>query len=135
MKLHLDTSIVIDIIRFKQDSLLQFELTNIQDIAISSIVSQELWAGTGIENRGPRAQARLKSLLAAIEILPFDSKAAERAGLLEAELRRKGQQIGFFDPLIAGHALSVGATLVTKNTKDFKRIPGLEIVDWSKTPD
>ena len=69
-----------------------------------------------------------------LTILPFDSSAAEIAGLLEVELTKKGTQIGHFDPLIAGHALSEGATLVTQNSKDFKRVPGLNIVDWSKTP-
>lgn len=134
MKYHLDTSTVIDILRFRQDSLLQFELTKIQDISISAIVAQELWAGTGIENQGPRARARLETMLSVLTILPFDQYAAEEAGLLEAELKRKGSQIGLFDPLIAAHALVEKATLVSKNTKDFKRVPGLKVIDWSKTP-
>jgi len=134
VKYHLDTSTVIDILRFRQDSLLQFELTKIQDISISAIVAQELWAGTGIENQGPRARARLETMLSVLTILPFDQYAAEEAGLLEAELKRKGSQIGLFDPLIAAHALVEDATLVTKNTKDFKRVSGLKVIDWSKTP-
>jgi tRNA(fMet)-specific endonuclease VapC len=73
-------------------------------------------------------------MLSVLTILPFDQYAAEEAGLLEAELRRKGSQIGLFDPLIAAHALVEDATLVTKNTKDFKRVPGLKVIDWSKTP-
>jgi tRNA(fMet)-specific endonuclease VapC len=70
-----------------------------------------------------------------LTVTPFGAEAAETAGLLELELSKKGTQIGVFDSLIAGHALSEGATLVTQNVKDFKRVPGLEIVDWSKTPD
>ena len=97
-------------------------------------MAQELWAGTGIENQGPRARARLETILSVLTILPFDQYAAEEAGLLEAELKRKGSQIGLFDPLIAAHALVEDATLVTKNTKDFKRVPGLKVIDWSKTP-
>ncbi len=135
MKYHLDTSTVIEIIRFRQDTLLKFELTKLEDMAVSAIVAQELWAGTSSQKLGPRSTKSLRQILSMLTVVPFGAEAAETAGLLELELSRKGTQIGVFDSLIAGHALSEGATLVTQNVKDFKRVPGLEIVDWSKTPD
>jgi tRNA(fMet)-specific endonuclease VapC len=135
VKYHLDTSTVIEIIRFRQDTLLKFELTKLEDMAVSAIVAQELWAGTSSQKLGPRSTKSLKHILSMLTVVPFGAEAAEAAGLLEVELSRKGTQIGVFDSLIAGHALSEGATLVTQNVKDFKRVPGLQIVDWTKTPD
>ena len=133
MRYHLDTSTVIEIIRFRQDALLKFELTKLEDMAISSIVAHELWAGTSSQKLGPRSTKSLEQLLSMLTIVPFGAAAAETAGLLERELSRKGTQIGVFDSLIAGHALSEGATLVTQNVKDFRRVPGLLVADWSKT--
>jgi tRNA(fMet)-specific endonuclease VapC len=135
VKYHLDTSTVIEIIRFRQETLLKFELTKLEDMAISAIVAQELWSGTSSQKLGPRSTKSLRQMLSMLTIVPFGPEAAETAGLLEAELSRKGTQIGVFDSLIAGHALTQGATLVTQNVKDFKRVPGLEIVDWTKSPD
>lgn len=132
MKYHLDSSTIIDVMRLQRNSLLNFELANIEDLAMSSIVAHELWSGANSENIGPRALATLKSFTSMIEILPFDKKAAEYSGMLVGHLSRKGIGIGNVDPMIAGHALSQGALLITGNVKHFKRVPGLQVLDWSK---
>ena len=62
----------------------------------------------------------------------FGKNAALRAGELIDHLARKGSSIGAMDTLIAAHALELGATLVTANTKHFQRVPGLSIANWSK---
>jgi tRNA(fMet)-specific endonuclease VapC len=82
--------------------------------------------------------ARLHGLIAELVarlsagVLPFDEKAAERAAAVDAALSAtKGVRIGDYDIMIAGHALAAGCTLVTNNTREFKRVKGLEIEDWS----
>ena len=69
-------------------------------------------------------------LLADIEILPFDTGAAEGYGEIRAELERKGIPIGPLDMMIAGHAKSLGYTVVTNNIKEFDRIDGLRLENW-----
>lgn len=69
-------------------------------------------------------------LLADIEILPFDAGAAEGYGEIRAELERKGKPIGPLDMMIAGHARSLGYTVVTNNIKEFERIEGLRLENW-----
>ena len=69
-------------------------------------------------------------LLADIEILPFDTGAAEGYGEIQAELERKGTPIGPLDMMIAGHAKSLGYSVVTNNIKEFERIDGLRLENW-----
>ena len=69
-------------------------------------------------------------LLTDIEILPFDISAAEGYGEIRAELERKGTPIGPLDMMIAGHARSLGYTVVTNNIKEFERIDGLRLENW-----
>jgi tRNA(fMet)-specific endonuclease VapC len=132
MKYHLDASTIIDIMRFQRESLLNFELANIEDLAMSSVVAHELWAGANTQNAGPRAIATLRLFTSMIDVINFDKQAAEFSGDLVARLNREGVGIGNMDPMIAGHALSQGAVLITRNVKHFKRVPGLHVLDWSK---
>ena len=69
-------------------------------------------------------------MLADIEILSFDANAAESYGEIRAELERKGTPIGPLDMMIAGHAKSLGYTVVTNNIKEFERIVGLRFENW-----
>lgn len=132
MKYHLDASTIIDIMRFHRESLLNFELAKIEELAMSSIVAHELWAGANNANTGPRALATLRLFTSMIEVIPFDKQAAEFSGALVAKLNRDGTGIGNVDPMIAGHALSQEAVLVTRNIKQFKRVADLQVLDWSK---
>jgi len=132
VKYHLDASTIIDIMRFQRESLLNFELANIQDLAMSSVVAHELWAGANNAKAGPRALDTLRLLTSMIEVIPFDQQAAEISGGLVAKLTRDGIGIGNIDPLIAGHALSQGAVLVTRNVRHFRRVRDLQVLDWSK---
>lgn len=132
MKYHLDTSTVIDVLKFHRESLLNFELTPIQDIAISSIVAHELWQGAAEVDSGSRSRKLLLRFMDAIEVIPFGLKEAETSGSISSYLSKVGKSIGYLDPFIAGHAITQSATLVTRNTKHFRLVPGLQIVDWSK---
>jgi tRNA(fMet)-specific endonuclease VapC len=65
------------------------------------------------------------------EVLAFDQMAAIHTGQLRAELARSGTPIGPYDQLIAGHARSRGLILVTNNRREFDRVPGLRVEDWT----
>ena len=65
-----------------------------------------------------------------LEVVPFDRSAAERFAVVAAALARRGKPIGAFDTLMAAHALSLGLTVVTNNTRHFGRVPGLTVENW-----
>jgi len=100
------------------------------DIAIPAVVVYELEFGT-LRSRDPARRRRdLHLLLGTISVLPFDDRAAGRAARLRYDLEKSGTTIGPLDVLIAGTALAYGAKLVTHNTREFARVPGLEVEDW-----
>lgn len=126
----LDTNICIYLFRHHPQSVIQkFEALSFGDVVISSITLAEL--EHGIE-KDPmlRLQRRnaLNKLLELLPVLDFDKKAAKAYG----KLRANGQHLGRhrFDTLIAAHALSVSATLVTNNFKDFQGIEGIIVENW-----
>jgi tRNA(fMet)-specific endonuclease VapC len=63
-------------------------------------------------------------------ILPFDDAALWAYGDLRADLERRGTPIGALDTMIAAHALSRHAMLVTNNTREFAKVPGLQLDNW-----
>ena len=104
-------------------------------IAISSIAIFELEFGVGKSTRKlENAQQLQRFLESAIEIVPFDAADACVAGHLRAALEKSGTSIGPYDLLIAGQALRHNATLVTANTREFKRVKGLRLENWTKAP-
>ena len=66
-----------------------------------------------------------------LEVLDYDHDAAANSGQLRAELARAGTPIGPYDTMIAGHTRSRGLVLVTNNTREFSRVPGLRLDDWT----
>ncbi len=102
-------------------------------VCISSIVVFELSFGAGRSSREQYNKNRLADFLSGdIETLHFDDEDAFLAGSLRAKLANAGTPIGLYDILIAGQALRHGATLVTANTREFARVPGLKVEDWAK---
>jgi tRNA(fMet)-specific endonuclease VapC len=103
------------------------------DCAISSITSYELF--TGVEKcAGPAKElVKVDLLLATVSELVFDGEAAREAGRIRALLESQGCMIGAYDVLLAGHARSASLTLVTANTAEFSRVPGLKLEDWHLT--
>jgi len=100
------------------------------DLGVSSITAAELYNGVAL-NRLPETELqRVRLLLDTVTLLDFGVNAAISYGLVRGTLERAGQVIGQFDMLLAAHALSVGATLVTHNTREFGRVPGLLVEDW-----
>jgi tRNA(fMet)-specific endonuclease VapC len=100
------------------------------EIAIPSVVVYELEFGTLRSNDPERRRKELARLLGIISILPFDDRAASLAAKLRYDLGQSGVAIGPIDTLIAGTVLAHGAKLISHNTREFARIPGLQIEDW-----
>ena len=101
------------------------------DIGISSIVAHELYYGAFKSRRTARNVALVDSLQFAV--LDFDRDDARQAGEVRAFLAAKGRPIGPFDVLIAGQAKARKLILVTHNTNEFRRVPGLSVEDWGRT--
>lgn len=102
----------------------------IADTCISSITQGELLFGLARRPEASAIKTAVHGLLQLVEVLPWDSSAAEAYGVLRANLERQGQSLGNLDTLIAAHAIATGSVLVT-NDKALIRTPGLEVEDWS----
>jgi len=101
-----------------------------KDIGIPSIVVYELNVGIAKSTRPQKRSEQLTELLQLVNVLPFGLQEAHSASKIRVALENQGQPIGPYDILIAATALANHATLVTHNTKEFGRIPQLEIEDW-----
>jgi tRNA(fMet)-specific endonuclease VapC len=99
-------------------------------IAIPSVTVFEIETGIAKSADPQKRRRQLDELLDLVAILPFDRVAATTAARIRAELERGGAPIGPLDTLIAGTALANDATLVTHNTREFGRVPKLQVVDW-----
>jgi tRNA(fMet)-specific endonuclease VapC len=101
-----------------------------QDIAISTIVLFELQVGIAKSTAPAKRIQQLQQLLSEVNLVPFDRHAALAAATIRAQLEQQGRPIGPIDVLIAGVAVSLQATIVTHNVREFSRVSGLPIVDW-----
>jgi len=126
----LDTNICIHVINAKPPAVLErFRQHRMGEIGLCSVVAAELAYGVAKSGSARNRQA-LEMFLAPLIILPFDDAALWAYGDLRAELERKGTPIGALDTMIAAHALSQQSTLVTNNTREFARVPGLALENW-----
>lgn len=126
----LDTNICIYIINSKPAAVLQrFRQYRIGEVGICSVVAAELAYGVAKSGSSRNRQA-LEMFLAPLAVLPFDERAVWTYGDLRAELERRGEPIGSLDTMIAAHALSQQATSVTNNTREFAKVPGLQLDNW-----
>lgn len=98
-------------------------------MAVSAITVAELLYGVQVSSRKAN-QAAVDLLIRHLAVLYWPHEAARHYAEIRADLKRKGELIASNDLLIAGHARSAGATVVTHNVKDFGRVKGLEVEDW-----
>jgi tRNA(fMet)-specific endonuclease VapC len=126
----LDTNIISDLVRNPQGKAAKrIAKVGEDSICTSVIVAAELRYGCA-KSGSTRLLKAVEDLLAEIDVLPFEVPAdAEYAGI-RAELEAAGKPIGGNDLLIAAHAYTTGATIVTANTNEFKRIRGLKVENW-----
>lgn len=132
MKYMLDTNICIALIRYTPPALLdKIQSLPIGDVGLSSITVAELAYGAQKSRHVAQNQQALARFLLPLLIADFDYDAALAYGEIRAHLERQGTPIGSLDTLIGAHAVSLGVTLVTNNTREFSRIPVLTVEDWT----
>ncbi len=125
----LDTNVVIAILEdTSAPTARRAKQERIEDLGISAIVANELFYGAFRSRRSAENLARLDELR--FPIIDFDRDDARQAGIIRAELAARGTPIGPYDVLIAGQAVARDLILVTHNTREFRRVPGLQIEDW-----
>lgn len=126
----LDTNTVVDFFREQGNVCDHFFSHTPGDIAIPAIVAYELRLGVALSDGGRRRVEALETFLADLPLLPFDDACSRQAAVIRTHLQKKGTPIGPMDVLIAATAKAHGLTLVTHNTREFKRVPGLLLEDW-----
>ena len=131
MRYMLDTDICIYAINERPPGVLQaLREHHAEGLGVSAITASELHFGVARTKSARNAQA-LRQFLAGLEVADFDGVAAEVAGQVRAWLAAQGTPIGPYDSLIACHAQALGVILVTNNTREFERVPGLTLANWA----
>lgn len=128
----LDTNICIYLMKNTYPRLTEKVLSmDPSDMNISSITVYELEYGAAKSNWGEKTRLKLAQFLAPFRILPFTAEHAMTAGKIRAELVRRGTPIGPYDLQIAAQGVSENMTVVTHNTDEFHRVPGIVLEDWT----
>jgi len=129
----LDTNICIYLIKKHPSKVLDRLMScSPDDVALSAVTVSELAYGVS-KSKVPRQNGEaLQLFLAPFQILSYSPEAAFAYGDIRAELERKGTPIGGMDLMIAAHALALGATLVSNNLKEFRRVSGLTTENWAR---
>lgn len=126
----LDANAIIHALKGKGQIRDRIQETHPRDLAVPAVVTYEIEFGTLRSRNSERRRRELDRLFSVLTILPFDRRAADRAARLRFDLEAVGTMIGPLDTLIAGTVLAHGATLITHNTEEFSRVPGLQIENW-----
>lgn len=126
----LDTNVCIRVLRDRPREVRERFNLEADSLCISAVVLTELLHGAAKSERPEHHRVEVERFAARLEVLPFDDSAADHAADIRATLERKGQPIGGYDILIAGHARSRGLTVVTGNLSEFGRVDGLRCEDW-----
>ena len=131
MRFMLDTDSCIALIKRKPNSILR-RLTSLSpgEAGISAISLAELRYGVAKSAQREKNGLALDEFLLPLEVADFDEPTAESYGIVRAALEKAGTPIGPLDTQIGAQALSLGATLITHNSREFRRIPGLAVEDW-----
>ncbi|MBP3900814.1 MAG: type II toxin-antitoxin system VapC family toxin [Blautia sp.] len=129
----LDTNICIYAIKHKPEKVFhKLQEVEPEDVCVSSVTYAELVHGVEKSAAVEKNRLALSLLLANIDIMDFDVNAADHYGKIRAALEKKGTPIGPLDMMIAGHAQSLGLTIVTNNVKEFSRVDNLKIENWAE---
>lgn len=100
------------------------------EVGIASVSLYEIELGIAKSVRPAKLRKQLDMFVAIVPVLSFDLPAARAAAKVRADLEKRGMPIGPLDNLIAGVALAHRATLITRNTREFSRVPNLDVIDW-----
>ena len=131
MRYMLDTNICSDVLRRRPAAVKQqFDAAGPEALAISSVVLAELLYGAARHPAGAAIGREIRDFVSRLEVLPWDQAAAEHYGEIRAALEGRGRPLGAMDLMIAAHARSRGATLVSNDVRHFERVDGLLVADW-----
>ncbi len=130
MRFLLDTDTCIAAMRGRPEVRRRLEAVAPDDCGISFVSVFELYSGVERCRRPENERRKVETFLGPMHLLPFDRDAALRAAGVRWQLERSGQPIGPYDLQLAGQALALDVTLVTGNTYEFTRVPGLRIENW-----
>jgi tRNA(fMet)-specific endonuclease VapC len=99
------------------------------ELCVSAITLAELNFGAEAR-RSQKIRRAIRSFAKDVTVVPFDEASAERFGVVASALSTRGRPIGLYDTLVAAHALALGLTVVTNNTRHFSQVPGLAVENW-----
>jgi tRNA(fMet)-specific endonuclease VapC len=126
----LDTNICIYVMRDRPLEVRERFTRFTDQLCISTVTLGELLYGAEKSARPAENRALADRFAAHFEVLPFSANTAAHYGEIRAELVRTGRPAGIHDMLIGAHARSEGLTIVTNNTREFERMPGLRVENW-----
>lgn len=130
----LDTNLCIRVLRDRPAGLRERFNAEAACLCISTVTLAELLYGAEKSARPSQARQQVEAFAARLEVLAFDPEAAGHYAEIRADLEHKGQVIGPYDLMIAGHARSRGLVVVTGNLREFERVAGLRAEDWLTPP-
>ncbi len=132
MRYVLDTNAVIQLVSRRSDGLVRLILEKREgEIGISSVVAHELYFGVYKSQKISFNLEALRLLLLDFPILEFDQEDARVSGELRSTLAQAGLPIGPYDVLIAGQAKARDLIVITNNVREFQRVEGLKVEDWT----
>lgn len=126
----LDTDVIVELLRARNESLISRVEAQLPECAISAVTLAELRFGAAKSSDPIRNGEQLNLLLTLLHVLDLTENDATHAGEIRAELERAGTPIGAHDTLIAGQARARGLMLVTGNTREFARVAGIRTENW-----
>ena len=128
----LDTDTCSYIMRRSPESVIKkLAKVPVSDVCISVITKSELLYGVEVSPKPRQDEAALAAFLRYVEVLDFPDSASSHYAQIRAYLKARGTMIGANDLLIAAHARCLGLTLITNNTREFKRVRGLAVENWT----
>jgi tRNA(fMet)-specific endonuclease VapC len=130
----LDTNLCIRVLRDRSQGVRERFNAEAAALCISTVTLAELLYGAEHSQRPVGARQKVEQFTARLEVLSFDDAAAAHYADIRNVLERKGQVIGAYDMMIAGHARSRGLMVVTGNLGEFRRVDGLRSEDWLLAP-
>jgi tRNA(fMet)-specific endonuclease VapC len=131
MRYMLDTNICSYVLRSRPPSVrARFDAAGPGALAVSTVVLAELLYGAARHPKAAAIRREIADLVSRLTVIPWDEAAAEHYGVLRAALEKDGTPLGAMDMMIAAHARSLGAALVSNDVRHFDRVEGLLLANW-----
>jgi len=131
MRYMLDTTICSCVLRSRPPSVkARFDEAGPGALTVSTVVLAELLFGAARHPKAVAIRREIADLVSRLTVIPWDEAAAEHYGALRAAMEKAGTPLGVMDMMIAAHARSLGATLVSNDVHHFDRVEGLLVANW-----